>query len=248
MKGARWLIPCLIVALALGTVGCAQGGGQGIIPVSVQQNTGVWVTGQGEAMAVPDIATLSLGIETRGDTVAEAQAQASEAMDKVMETLKDNGIDEKDIQTQRFSIYPITRWLEREDKEEIIGYRVTNMVTAKIRKVEKAGAVIDAVAKAGGDYTRIQNISFAVDDTEPYYAEARAKAMEDAKNKAEQLADLAGVKLGKPTYVSEGAVYSPPTTRVSYEGGMAVPAAPETPISPGELKLTINVQLAYAIV
>jgi len=248
MKGARWLIPCLIVALALGTVGCSRGGGQGIIPVSVQQNTGVWVTGQGEAMAVPDIATLSLGIETRGDTVAEAQAQAIEAMDKVMETLKDNGIEEKDIQTQRFSIYPITRWLEREDKEEIIGYRVTNMVTAKIRKVEKAGVVIDAVAKAGGDYTRIQNISFAVDDTEPYYEEARAKAMEDAKNKAEQLADLAGVRLGKPTYVSEGAVYSPLTTRVSYEGGMAVPAAPETPISPGELKLTINVQVAYAIV
>ncbi|MBN2186632.1 MAG: SIMPL domain-containing protein [Dehalococcoidia bacterium] len=247
MKRVRWLIPCLIVALALGTVGCAQRDGQVTIPVSVQQNTGVWVTGQGEVMAIPDIATLSLGIEAQKDTVAEAQAQANEAMNDVMETLKDNGIDEKDIQTQRFSIYPITRWLERENKEEIIGYRVTNMVTAKIRKVDEAGVVIDAVARAGGDYIRIQNISFAVDDTEPYYEEAREKAMEDAKNKAEQLADLAGVRLGKPTYVSEGAVYLPPITRDFYEGGMAVPAAPETSISPGELKLTLNVQVTYAI-
>jgi len=247
MKRTWCLVLCLIVALVVGAVGCAQASGQESMPISLQQNTGVWVTGQGEATAVPDIAMLSLGIEARADTVAEAQAQASEAMDKVMEALKDSGIDEKDIQTQRFSIYPITRWVEHRDKEEIIGYRVTNIVVAKIREVDKAGVIIDAVAEAGGDYTRIQGISFAIDDPEPYYEEARAKAMEDAKKKAEQLADLAGVSLGKPTYVSEGAVYWPPTTRGFYEGGVPVPA-PETPISPGELKITVNVQVAYAIV
>ena len=246
MKRTWCMVLCLIVVLMVGAVGCTQASGQGSVPISLQQNTGVWVTGQGEAMAVPDIAMLSLGIEARGNTVAEAQVQASEAMDKVMETLKDNGIDERDIQTQRFSIYPVTRWLEYEDKEEIIGYRVTNMVVAKIREVDKAGVIIDAVAKAGGDYTRIQGITFTVDDPAPYYEEARAKAMEDAKNKAEQLADLAGVKLGKPTYVSEGVVYWPPSTRGFYEG-VGVPA-PETPISPGELKITVDIQMAYAIV
>lgn len=247
MKKVRWLIPCLAVVLALGMVGCAQGGGQGVTCVAQQQNTGVWVTGQGEAMAVPDIAMLSLGIEARADTVAEAQSQASEAMDKIMKALKDNGLVEKDIQTQRYSVYPITKWV-KDEKEEIIGYRVTNVVSAKIREVDKAGTIIDAVAKAGGDYTRIQGISFTVDDPTSYYEEARAKAIEDAKNKAEQLADLAGVKLGKPIYISEGAIYGPPTNKAFYEGGGAPAPAPDTAISPGELKITVNVQIVYAIV
>jgi len=248
MKKTWWLVPCLIVVLALGTVGCAQGGGQEVVYAAHQQQTGIWVTGQGEAMAVPDIAMLSLGIEARGNTVAEAQSQASEAMDKVMEALKNSGIAERDIQTQRFSIYPITKWLRDEEEEKIVGYRVTNVVSAKIREVDKTGDIIDAAAEAGGDYTRIQGINFTVDDPAPYYEEARSKAMDDAKKKAEQLADLANVKAGRPTYISEGAVYWPPPIKGVYEGGGAPIPAPETPISPGELKITANVQVAYAIV
>lgn len=247
MKKTLWLIPCLIAVLALGAVGCAPGGGQGVISISPQQNTGIWVTGQGEAMAIPDIAELRLGVEARADTVAEAQTQASEAMDKVMQALKDNGVAEKDIQTQRFSIYPVTRWIREKDEEEIIGYRVTNTVLAKIRAVDKAGIIIDAVAEAGGDLTRIQGISFSVDDPTPYYEEARAKAVEDAKNKAAQLAELAGVTLGKPTYISEGAIYRPELPRLFEEAGGMAPA-PETPVSPGELEITVNVQIVYAIV
>jgi len=243
MEKAKWLILFLVVILALGAVGCAQGGAEGVTYVA-QQQTGIWVTGQGEVMAVPDLALLSLGIEAQAGTVSEAQAQAIEAMDKVMESLQDNGVAEKDIQTQRFSIYPITKWIRDEDEEEIIGYRVTNMVLAKIREVDEAGAIIDAVAQAGGDYTRIQGISFTIDDPAPYYEEARTEALEDAENKAEQLADLAGVKLGRPIYISEGAIYQPPISREDMAG---VPGA-VTPISPGELEITLNVQVAYAIV
>lgn len=248
MKKTWWLIPCLVLVLALGAVGCAPGGGQQIISIPAQQNTGVWVTGQGEVMVVPDVARLSLGIEARADTVTEAQSQAAVAMDEVIQALKDNGVDKKDIQTQRYSIYPVTRWV-KDEEEEIIGYRVTNMVVAKIREVDKAGVIIDAVAKAGGDYTRIQGISFSVDDPTSYYKEARTKAVQDAESKAKQLASLTGIRLGKPTYISEGAVYPPPITRGLYEGAAPLPApAPETPISPGELKITVNVQVAYAIV
>lgn len=250
MKTTRWLIPCLIAVLALGAAGCTSipewEGSPDVVPVAQQQNTGIWVTGQGEAMAVPDIAELRLGVEARADTVAEAQTQASEAMDKVVVALKDNGVAEKDIQTQRFSIYPVTRWIREKDEEEIIGYQVTNIVVAKLREMDKVGDIIDAVAEAGGDLTRIQGISFSVDDPTPYYEEARAKAVKDAKDKALQLADLADVKLGKPTYVSEGAVYLPPT-RGLYEAGAPVPA-PETPIIPGELKITLSIQIAYAII
>jgi len=248
MKKSWWLIPCLVVMLALCAGGCGWGGGQGVTYIVQQQNTGIWVTGQGEAMAVPDVAEMRLGVEARADTIAEAQAQASEAMDKVVVVLKDNGVAEKDIQTQRFSIYPETRWIREKDGEEIVGYRVTNIVLARIREVDKAGEIIDAVAKAGGDYTRIQGISFTVDDPTPYYEEARGQAVEDAKDKALQLADLADVKLGKPTYISEGVVYRPELTKAFYEVEGAPVPAPETPISPGELKITVNIQVVYAII
>jgi len=252
MKTTRWLIPCLIAVLALGAAGCTSipewEGSPGVVPVAQQQNTGIWVTGQGEAMAVPDIAELRLGVEARADTVAEAQTQASEAMGKVVVALKDNGVAEKDIQTQRFSIYPVTRWISEKDEEEIIGYQVTNIVVAKLREMDKVGDIIDAVAEAGGDLTRIQGISFSVDDPTPYYEEARAKAVKDAKDKALQLADLADVKLGKPTYISEGATYLPPVVRGLPEAEAVPMPAPETPIIPGELKITLTIQIAYAIV
>ncbi len=249
MKKTWWLIPCLIVILALGAVGCApSGGGHGsIISIPAQQQTGIWVAGKGEVMVVPDIAELRLGVEAKADTVSEAQSQATKAMDKTMKALKDNGVAEKDIQTQRFSIYPVTKWIKEKDKEETIGYRVTNMVVAKIRNVDKAGVIIDAVAKAGGDFTRIQGISFSLDDPTPYYEEARSKAIKDAENKATQLADLAGVKLGKPTYISEGAVYQPLRIEEFANVGKAPVPAPAPSISPGELKITLSVQVAYEI-
>jgi len=241
MKKTWWLIPCFVVVLALGAVGCARGGD---ITVAPQQQTGIWVTGQGEAMAVPDIAQLRLGVEVQADTVAEAQAEASEAMEKVQQALKDNGVAEKDIQTERYSVYPVTKWISDRDEQKIIGYRVTNIVVAKIREIDKAGAIIDAVAEAGADYTRIQGISFDVDDRTPYYEEARAQALEDAENKAKQLAELAGVGLGKATFVSEGGVYSLPRTADLFaEAGVAG----ATPISPGELRISVHVQVIYEI-
>jgi len=242
MKNNWWLILFLVVVLAFGAAGCAQGVN---LSVTQQQQTGIWVTGQGEVMAVPDIAALRLGVEVQADTVAEAQTQASAAMDKVQQALEDNGVAEKDIQTQRYSIYPITRWISGKDEEEIIGYGVTNIVVAKIRDVDEAGAIIDAVAEAGGDSTRIQDISFGVDDKTPYYEQARAKAVEDANNKATQLAELADVRLGKATYISEGAGYLP----VRADSYKVYPeAGGTTPISPGELKITVQVQMIYQIV
>jgi len=260
MKKTWWLIPCLIVVLALSAIGCEymemasmseNENSQQVISILPQQDTGIWVTGQGEVAAVPDLASLRLGVEAQADTVAEARTEASEAMNKVMEALKGNGVAEEDIQTQQFSIYPMTTWDERKDEEEIIGYRVTNMVVAKIREVDKAGEIIEAVAEAGGDLTRIQSISFAVDDPAEYYQEARTNAMDDAKNKAAQLADSAGVELGNPTYISEGSVYRPEVTRYFHDIEEEMEeemAAPQPPISPGELEITVSVQVVYAIV
>jgi uncharacterized protein YggE len=246
LTGGVVVIALALVLSLVGFSACSAGPTTiGAVDVNSQQE-GVWVSGQGEISVVPDIATLYLGVEAQADTVAEAQAQANEAMDSVMTALADNGIDEDDIQTQYFSIDQVTRWDSDKDEQVVVGYRVSNMVTVKIRDIDNVGAVIDAVAAAGGDLIRVNNIAFSVDDPSEYYEEAREEAMADAKAKAEQLADLAGIELGKPTYISEGTIYAPVIYR---DAGMVMPveeAAP-TQISPGELELTLSVQVAYAI-
>jgi uncharacterized protein YggE len=240
-----WLVAVsLVLVLAVvGFSGCT-GGPTTIGTVGINsQQTGIWVSGEGKVTVTPDIATLWLGIEAQAKTVAEAQSQATEAMNRVMTALTDNSVAKKDIQTRYYSIYQVTRWDDEKNQEIVIGYRVTNMVTAKIREIDKAGPIIDAVATAGGDYTRINNIGFSVEDPSPYYEEARQKAMADAKAKGDQLASLSGVKLGKPTYISEGTIY--PVYPTVYKEAAGAPAP--TPISPGELELTLTVQVAYAI-
>lgn len=246
----NWLL-AISLALVLAIVGVA-----GFSPASAvlgktnltSQQQGIWVTGQGEVTAVPDIATLRLGIEAQEATVAEAHSKAAEAMDKVVAALIDNGVAERDIQTLYLSIHQVTRWdgwlFFREKKEET---RVTNMVTAKVREIDKVGVIIDAVVEAGGDLIRIHGISFSVDDPSAYYDEARRKAMADARAKAEQLAELAGVSLGKPTFISEGIqvpIY-PPGVRMEIVNKVAEPRL--TPIMPGEMEIRLTIQVAYAI-
>ena len=172
-------------------------------------------------------------------------------MDKVMTALTENGVAEKDIQTQYFRISQRTRWDEQQQQEVVVGYRVTNQVVAKIRDMEKVSIIIDAVVAAGGDYTRINNLNFSVDDPSAYYDEARGKAIADAKDKAEQIASLTGMKLGEPTYISESTV-SPVYEGMVYtlSAPMPVPTpapAPAPSVSPGEIEINVNIQIAYSI-
>ncbi len=250
MGKKNWLlaISLALVLAIVGLVSCSPGN---TVPVEIEglnisnQQEGIWVSGQGAVTVTPDIATLRLGVDVQAASVAAAQSQAAEAMDEVMTALTDNGVAEKDIQTQHFSIYPVTRWDKDDEEQVIVGYRVTNTVSAKIREIDKAGTIIDAVAAAGGDLTRIDSIDFSVDDPSAYYEEAREKAMADAEAKAEQLAELAGGRLGKATYISESSFAPPPIYRgeIYEEAAMAV----ETPISPGEMEISLTVQVAYAI-
>lgn len=208
------------------------------------QFTGIWVTGQGKVTVVPDVAILSLGVEAQAATVQQAMAEAATAMDRVIAALRANGVAEKDIQTQWFNIYPVRRWVD-DAREVLIGYRVTNMVSAKIRDVEATGSIIDRVAEAGGDLTRIHGVSFTVDDPSQYHNEAREEAIADAKATAQHLAALAGVDLGRPFYISESGGFVPIYRDYAMmEGGGILPP---TPISPGETEITLTVQMAFAI-
>jgi uncharacterized protein YggE len=256
----KWLwvlLPALVVPVLVFS-GCANGGGAILPEIASEapspftlsldsQQRGIWVSGEGKAPAVPDIAILRLGIEVQEESVAQAQAEATEAMNNVMAALEDNGVAENDIQTQFFNIWQVTRWDDQNQREIVIGYRVSNIVSAKIWDVEQTGVIIDAVALAGGDFTRIDGISFTVNDPTPYYELAREEAIADARAKAEQLASLADVRLGKPIYIAEGTLFVPPVfPRGGFDEAFA-PAAP-TPISPGELEIGLSVQVAYDII
>ena len=241
----------VIIVLAATLAGCAEGSALGVpsgfkINLNSQQE-GIWVNGTGKVSAVPDIAILRLGIEVQSPKVADAQAQAAEAMDKVMKALAANGVAEKDIQTQTFNISKVTRWDDKNQQEVLIGYRVTNIVQAKIRTMSKVGIIIDAVATAGGDLTRIDGIGFSVENPTTYNEVARQKAMADAEAKAKQIAQLSGITLGKPTYITESSYVPQPIFRGGFEKMAAAPGMMDTPISAGELDITVNVQVVYSI-
>ena len=259
MRKGLLLVIGLVLMVALLLVGCAAeegksstGGQVFTLPQDVRallvsdgsQQTGLSVSGTGTATAVPDVAILRLGVEAQATTVTQAQRQAATAMNDIVAALKSNGVADKDIQTQWYNISSVTKWVEDTNEQITIGYKVSNMVTAKIRDISKAGTIIDAVAEAGGDLTRIEGISFTVDNPTAYYNQAREKAMLDAKAKAEQIAALADVTLGKPIYISESGGYIPTPYPVrSYAEGAFV----TTPISPGETEITLTVQVVYAI-
>jgi uncharacterized protein YggE len=255
-----WLavVGVVLVLAVVGMTGCngdggvTLAGGDGELKLSLNsQQDGIWVSGTGMVYAEPDIAILRLGIEVMKETVTEAQAEAQVAMNDVVEALKAQGIEEKDIQTQYFTIQRITDWdkyyEEREGVEYLIGYKVTNIVSAKIRDVDKAGEVIDAVAIAGGDLTRIDSINFTIDEPSEYYAQAREEAIDYAKAKAEQMAELAGVKLGQVTYITENSYMSSPNY-YSRDAVVAESAAGvSTSISTGEMEISTSVQMAFSI-
>lgn len=250
---------CIVAVTVSGNIGCTKSAtdSSALPPLSAyleapevsilygQQQVGLWVSGEGKVTAVPDIALLSLGVEAEAKSVAQGQKSAAEAMDKVIKALKAKGVSDQDIQTRTFSVQPLRRWLEKENRDEIIAYRVTNMAIAKVRQIDKVGSIIDAVAEAGGDFIRINSVSFAVDDPEPLYEQAREKAIRDAMNKAQQIARVANIKLGKPIYISEGISYVPPVIR-DY-ALKAAEVTPPTPISPGELDFHVTVQIVYKI-
>ena len=224
-------------------------------PVVVsQQTTGFWVNGKGEITVTPNLATVSLGVETMETNVADAQAEASDGMKKIMKSLADSGINQKDIQTGAFYITQRIDW--NSYQSSIIGYTVTNMLTVKIRDMNKVGDIIDSAIAAGGDIIRMDNLTFSVEDPSEIYQQAREKATANARDKAEQYARLLGVKLGAPTYVSESTQQSNPyyygnNVGNYYSGNMTTPTvtdSSDSSISPGQNTITLNITVAYELI
>ena len=231
---------------------------QGIPASYGSDGTGIWVSGRGTITVAPDLATLELGVEARAANVSEANSQASAAMDAIVEALMARGVTDGDIQTGRFSVYPRYNRVEEEvdgvrtSREVLTGYRVRNHATVKLRDLDSVGEVIDEVVTAGGDNVQINGINFTLEDPKPMMADLREMAVADAKVKAEHLAELSDVTLGRLTFISEGA--AGPSTRGFVGGGYpGLPAAPAPAalrapsVSGGEVTLSLSVQAGFAI-
>jgi len=206
---------------------------------------GISVSGEGRASAAPDMAVLGLGVSAKAATVKAANSRVQEAMGDLLDSLEDNGVEEKDIQTSQFSIYP--EYDYRNGEQILTGYRVSHMVQVKVPDIDKAGEVIDDAVEAGGDLLQVQSISFTIDDTTALRSEARQQAVTDAQAKADELATLAGVSLGKPTYITESISTPYPQPYFDRGGVYAMEETPVTEISAGELEVVVSVHITYAI-
>ena len=225
-----------------------------VLQGSDNRQAGIWVTGLGKVTIEPDLTLLSLGVETRADTVEEARAAAAAAMTRIIDALKANGIADRDIQTRFFNISPEYTYQEvfedgrRYNKQVLTGYRVTNSVTAKVRNLDVVGETIDDVVRAGGDASRIQSIRFTVEDSLTAQVQARESAMMDALAKADQLATLTGVTRGSLLFITESGGSVPVVRDFARLEAAAFADSVATPISAGELEVQVSVQAVFAIV
>lgn len=217
--------------------------------------SGIWVTGQGKLSLEPDLALVNIGVEAIADTVAEARDEAADAINAILTAVKAQGLTEKDVQTRSFNIWPRYEFPEVIDdgmkvrKQVLVGYTVNNTTIVKIRDMNKIGVIIDDIAAAGMDTTRIDGINFTVEDSSPYMAELREAAVTDALGKAGHFAQLTGVSVGPLTFISEIGSGTP-EMRDFQESGfarMAASPAPTTAISSGELELSLNIQAVFEI-
>jgi uncharacterized protein YggE len=204
------------------------------------------VTGTGQVFLTPDIAYISIGVHTENKDAAEAVAANNRQAKAVADALKAAGVESKDIQTTGFSIVPQQQY---DDKGTVIGilYVVDNTVYVTVRDLEKLGSLLDTAISAGAN--SITGIRFDVEDKDKPMSEARQIAVEKARAQAEELAKAAGVKLGPIQTISVYGGTPVPVFEGKYMGGVGgvAPEALNVPISPGQLSLTVDVNIVYEI-
>ena len=201
------------------------------------------VTGTGEVILTPDIAYVSIGVRSEGEDAAKAVAENNAKSGAVVEALIDAGVDEKDIQTTNFNIYPQQQYDEQGDIQDTF-YIVENSVRVTVRDLDNIGELLNAAVEAGAN--SIYGVQFDVEDDEIARSDARQAAVDDAQKQAAELAEAAGVGLGRVQSISTYGGY--PVPLYEGKGGAGpMPVAAEGPISPGQLMLTVDVNVVYEI-
>lgn len=201
------------------------------------------VGGEGKVYTIPDIATVDISIVNTGNEKSDIPTMIrknTEKMNNLIDYLKNLGIDEKDIKTTQYNLTPRYNWTEYRG-QIFIGYKITNTILVKIRDFTKIGDALDGAAKE--EASSIGNISFTIEDTEKAKQEARAKAIEQAKEKAQSMIKGTGLKLGKVLNIQEGYYPVYDYSAMKGAGESAVPATPQ--IEPGQQEVNVTVMLTY---
>jgi uncharacterized protein len=230
----------LRLALALGVVvaavtlsACDSGPG----PVG-QNSRQVTVVGSGQVQGVPDTLTAEVGIEFSAPDATTAMNRTNERQQAVITALSGAGVDRKDISTTEVSLQP--EYLGTEGT--ISGYRAGNSIRVKIHPADSASRVLAVIVDTGGDATRINSVSYSIADDSQLVKDARARAFEDAKARAEQYAQLSGLRLGKVISISEAGA---PTPSPAPPRGGAMPA--NVPLEPGQQTVNFSVTAVWEL-
>lgn len=225
-------LACALCLIVIAVPGCAA------IAAQTVEERGIVTTGTGRVRARPDIAAVALGVEVRTASLADATAQVDRTMRDVLASMKNVGVADADVQTISYSIDPIAEAQERgATGARVVGYRVTNLVQLKTRDVSAVGRIVDTAVGAGANVVR--DVHFRLDEPDAAAAQARALAVQDAHERARQVAAAAGVRLGRLLSTSESTPPRP-VARMSIATGPG-------PLEPGELDLIVTVQVRYAI-
>lgn len=212
-------------------------------PASPENVRSMSVNGVGRVTIVPDMATINIGVRTEAEIVTDALEGNTAQANAISRVLQNMGIEEKDIQTSNFNIYPSERYDPMTGQVEGRYFVVENTVNVTVRDLSSLGEVLNVVVEAGAN--SIYGISFNVEDRAAAVAEARELAIQDAKAKAEVIAEAAGVQLGEIITIS---VYEGSMPITYYDGmGGAVAMEAEVPIAAGTLTITMEASLSYSI-
>lgn len=205
--------------------------------------TGITVQGVGKITLTPDLATISIGVQSQASTAANAQSAASAAMTKIIAAVKKAGVAEIDMKSQWVSLNPQYSYDRTgSTAPRVTGYQANQALAVKVRRIETTGAVIDAAVAAGA--TQVSGISFSVADPTAATAQARTAAIADAKKRATALAQAAGVSLGALITVTEVSAPAP----VPYmSADLRTVAGTATPVQVGTTDLEVDVTATYAI-
>jgi uncharacterized protein YggE len=254
MQGNRIVIPTVLAlaALALAAIALAapalagntkQGDGNVIQAAATETPRTISVSGTGRVTVTPDTATVVLGVVERAGSAKVAQERAAQKMAALVDTVKKNGVAEKDIQTVNISLNPVYDYSDNTQK--LIAYEANQSIAVKVRKLADTGAIIDEAVQAGGSY--VSSISLSLDDTTGPVAEARKLAVADAKAKAEALAGAAGVRVVSVMTITESGTIPPVPVVYREAGGAMASDKAITPIEAGSQEIAVDVSIVYEI-
>ncbi len=205
------------------------------------QQDQIRVAGTATIKAEPDIATVEIGVQVFNEEVEAAVTENNKKVESVIAALRRQGVAENDIKTSRFNIYPQKDYSE-DRKGEIIGFQVDNVVSVTLRDLTAIGETLQATINAGAN--NIYGINFTLDDPTALRDEARAEAIKDARRRADIMAEAAGIQVDKVISITETSYPGPIIARAEFDDA-AVKA--NVPIMPGELELTLQVEVVFAI-